>query len=125
MKAAIHLAHTEEVQCAFCKGAGKDPFGQLYQGSTCQVCSGRKVLYIHTPYTTCTYCHGSGVAFSSQNTCTICYGRGVVSLDAQKKGKICFSCQGTGMGIDTNLPCTSCQGMGVVNGSSTVSRKSD
>lgn len=112
-----HLPNTEKLQCAFCKGTGKDPFGQLYPGSTCQVCNGRKVLYIHTPYATCTYCHGSGVAFSSQNTCTVCHGHGVVSLGTQKREKVCSLCSGTGMEIDTNLPCTGCQGMGAVAGS--------
>lgn len=109
-----HLPHTEKIPCAFCKGTGKDPFGQLYPGSICQVCHGRKEIYIVTPYRTCTYCHGSGVAFSMQNTCTICNGRGVVSLSVQemKGGKVCQACSGSGMETDTNLPCTRCHGLG-------------
>lgn len=109
-----HLPHTEKIQCAFCRGSGKDPFGQLYPGSTCQVCNGRKIIFILTPYKTCAYCHGSGVAFSSQNTCTVCNGRGVISLKGKgpKKGKSCSICGGTGMEISTNLPCTKCRGTG-------------
>lgn len=111
-----HLSHTKKIRCNFCKGTGKDPFGQLYPGSTCQVCNGRKEIYVSTPYNTCTYCHGRGVAFSMQNTCTICNGRGVVSIgksEVRKGHHTCTACQGSGMEIETNLPCTKCHGTGV------------
>lgn len=110
----IHFPKSEKIRCGFCKGTGKDPFGQLYPGSTCQVCKGRKEIYIQAPYKTCVYCHGSGAAFSMQNTCTVCNGRGVVSLETKKKGKSCSLCQGTGMELDTNLPCSHCRGLGTV-----------
>lgn len=112
----LHLPDTQKIRCAFCKGTGKDPFGQLYPGSTCQVCSGRKEIYVSTPYETCTYCHGSGVAFSMQNTCTVCNGKGVVSLGPKetKRGKSCPMCGGSGMEINTNLSCTRCHGRGTV-----------
>lgn len=102
-----HLAHTEKIRCSFCKGMGKDPFDQLYPGSICQ---GRKEIYVLSPYKTCTYCHGSGVAFSSQNTCTVCHGRGVISHPA--RGHVCPECGGSGMDVETNLPCLACQGTG-------------
>lgn len=109
-----HLPHTEKMACAFCKGTGKDPFGQLFPGSTCQVCSGRQIIFILTPYKTCTYCHGSGVEFSTQNTCTVCQGRGVQSVGKERSRKAgCRTCQGTGMAPETNLPCTGCHGLGL------------
>lgn len=108
-----HLPNTEKIQCAFCKGTGKDPFGQLYPGSTCQVCNGRKEIYVSAPYQRCTYCHGSAVEFSTQNTCTACGGRGVVSLGHKHlKGSPCHACGGTGMNEETNLPCAPCHGLG-------------
>lgn len=113
-----HFPHTKKICCAFCKGTGKDPFGQLYPGSTCQVCSGRKELRIVAPYATCQYCHGTGVEFSMQNTCTCCGGRGVISLGKKriKKENLCLSCRGTGMAVETNLPCLECRGTGVTGG---------
>lgn len=118
MKTAVqkkaHLPHTEKIPCAFCKGTGKDPFGQLYPGSTCQVCSGRKEIYVLTPTLRCAYCHGSGVEFSSQNTCTACGGRGVISLgNKHLKGMSCNLCGGSGMNAQTNLPCVPCHGLGL------------
>lgn len=108
-----HLPHTEKIPCAFCKGTGKDPFGQLYPGSTCQVCSGREEIYVSAPYKTCAYCHGSGVEFSTQNTCTACGGRGAISLGHHHlKGTSCKSCNGSGMNVQTNLPCAPCHGLG-------------
>jgi len=108
-----HLPHTEKVRCGFCHGTGKDPFGQLYPGSTCQVCSGRREFYVASPYATCAYCHGSGVEFSTQNTCTACGGRGVISLGTHHlKGTSCKSCNGSGMNAQTNLPCVPCHGLG-------------
>ncbi len=110
-----HLPHTKKIPCAFCHGTGKDPFGQLYPGSTCQVCHGRRDIYILTPYKACTYCHGTGVAFSTQNTCTSCRGRGVISLGNQRlKGIICNACGGTGMNAEMNLPCATCHGLGSI-----------
>lgn len=109
-----HLSHTKRVTCAFCKGTGKDPFGQLYPGSTCQVCSGRKKIYVSIPHKTCAYCHGTGVEFSMQNTCTACMGRGVISLKNREKRKKCEACGGSGMDNVTTRPCLSCRGLGEV-----------
>ena len=75
-----HLPYTKKIPCAFCHGTGKDPFGQLYPVSTCQDCHGRIEIYILTPFKTCTYYPGTGLAFSTQNTSTSCRGRGVISL---------------------------------------------
>lgn len=109
-----HLPHTEKIQCAFCKGTGKDPFGQLYPGSTCQVCKGRREIYISAPYQACRCCRGTGVAFSMENTCTACMGRGVISLGKRLKGRPCGACGGTGMDSVTTRPCLVCGGLGEV-----------
>jgi DnaJ-class molecular chaperone len=110
-----HLKDTEKIVCAFCKGKGKDPFDQLFPGSRCQVCKGRREIFVHTPYKTCAYCHGSGIEFSMQNTCTACLGRGVISLGKEHfNGIICNFCEGSGMDIESDLPCTHCKGMGSI-----------
>lgn len=106
-------ANVKKVACAFCSGSGKDPFGQLYPGSTCQVCNGRKTIPILVPYESCAYCHGRGVEFSTQNTCTACLGKGVISISKREaKGASCKFCGGTGMEMETNLPCAHCHGLG-------------
>jgi len=111
-----HLPQMKRVSCVFCHGTGKDPFDQLYTGSVCQVCNGRKEHHVHVPFQTCTYCKGSGVAFNSQNTCTICMGRGIISLKNQKeKESLCKTCSGTGKDIETGLPCSFCHGAGGIS----------
>ena len=32
------------IECAFCKGTGKDPFNLLSELATCQVCGGKGVI---------------------------------------------------------------------------------
>lgn len=108
-------AETERVSCHFCKGTGKDPFDQLYRGSSCQVCHGRKEFFMQTPHKRCACCQGSGVAFSSQNTCTACLGRGLISIhEKQFKGICCKICQGSGKDTSTHCPCVVCLGLGEV-----------
>ena len=108
-----HLPYTKKIPCAFCHGTGKDPFGQLYPVSTCQDCHGRIEINILTPFKTCTYYPGTGLAFSSQNTSTSCRGRGVISLGNKKLDGIpCQICKGNGMGAETNLPWIPCSGLG-------------
>jgi len=107
------LPSTKKIPCAFCHGTGKNPLGQLYPVSTCQDCHGRIEINILTPYKTCTYCPGIGLAFSTQNTCTSCMGRGVISLgNKQLDGIPCQICTGNGMGAETNLPWIPCSGLG-------------
>ena len=55
------------VQCAFCKGNGKDPFNLLSELATCQVCGGRGKAEV------------TGQEIDSGLPCIKCGGKGVVS----------------------------------------------
>lgn len=105
----------EKVQCAFCKGRGRDPFGVIYEGSICSVCSGSGEHSILKPHVQCAYCKGGGVEFGTRNPCLGCHGRGHVSLGS-KKGPLtrCPSCRGGGMEQETKLVCSRCHGTGML-----------
>jgi DnaJ-class molecular chaperone len=107
-----------EVQCAFCKGTGKDQFDLLSAVSNCQVCSGTGRRMLTAPVAKCTYCGGTGVHPHSRMVCMTCRGAGQVSVpeDAVR----CPGCGGTGresrhVYTDSVLPCTVCGGKGVVD----------
>lgn len=102
----------ERVQCAFCKGKGKDPFGIMSRLATCQVCNGTGEHLIVKPHKQCAYCHGSGVEFNTRNTCLSCGGKGRVSVHGESV--TCDACGGRGMEHETNLRCGKCGGSGVV-----------
>lgn len=102
----------EKIQCAFCKGKGKDPFGIMSKFATCQVCNGTGSHMIASPHKECSYCHGSGVEFNTRNTCLSCGGKGRVSIS--ENSAICSACHGSGMEHETNLRCGKCGGSGVV-----------
>jgi DnaJ-class molecular chaperone len=109
-----HLPDTQKVVCAFCKGTGRDRVVE-FRGLTCQVCSGRKEIFVKTPYKICASCKGTGVAWSVRQTCTACSGRGVISVVKRGfQGKPCPACRGSGMETKLNLPCFSCYGVGEV-----------
>lgn len=106
-----HREYVEQISCAFCKGAGKDPFETV---SVCPVCHGMKEHYILKPFSTCAYCKGTGIEFGTQNTCLSCHGRGKVSNHKGKR-KICNVCCGSGMDHETGLTCKTCHGSGFVS----------
>jgi DnaJ-class molecular chaperone len=115
-----------EVECAFCKGSGKDPFDLLSSVSTCQVCSGSGQRTLTVPVARCAYCGGNGVHPHSRMVCMTCRGAGQVSVaeDAVK----CPGCGGTGkesrhVYTDSVLPCTVCGGKGLVDPMSEAARK--
>ncbi len=98
------------VSCAFCKGAGKDPFGVLSKLALCQVCGGRGKTFVLDPMVKCNFCTGTGVQPLSRLTCTVCNGAGSVHV---KKGDTCLECKGGGKSFgDSNLPCSACGGRG-------------
>ncbi len=41
------------VQCSFCGGSGRDPFGIMSLLSTCCVCGGRGFVRVPEPYMRC------------------------------------------------------------------------
>lgn len=38
-----------EVECAFCRGTGRDPFGIMSHLSNCSVCGGKGVVKVRNP----------------------------------------------------------------------------
>lgn len=99
------------VSCAFCKGAGKDPFSLLSPMATCQVCGGNGKAFVLDPVTKCHFCAGTGVQPRSRLTCTVCKGAGSIHV---KNGKVCLECKGSGKHpSDSDLPCSTCSGRGV------------
>ncbi len=106
-----------EVDCAFCKGTGRDPFELLSAASTCQVCSGTGKRMLVAPLLKCAYCGGTGVHPHSRMVCMTCRGAGQVSVPEATVR--CPGCGGTGKEshhyyADSVLPCMVCGGKGVV-----------
>ena len=70
------------VQCAFCKGTGRDPFG-LSHLSNCVACGGKGTKLVAEPYETCGACEGTGHFYRSHMYCWTCRGKGVVPAEEQ------------------------------------------
>jgi DnaJ-class molecular chaperone len=101
------------IECAFCKGKGKDPFELLSKLATCQVCGGRGTVKVDDSHIKCVYCLGTGVfPYGSRLTCTVCGGKGVVAIKG--KNEVCKDCKGTGRSRVSGLSCITCKGKGVV-----------
>jgi len=102
------------VQCAFCGGTGRDPFGIMSALSTCCVCGGTGTVSVETPYVRCAFCHGTGVYPRSRQTCTACSGVGVTPVP--EPNKTCPHCLGTGVEphSEGGFYCLTCHGRGVV-----------
>jgi len=102
------------VQCAFCKGSGKDPFNLLSELATCQVCGGRGKVKVKDLAVKCAFCKGTGVyPHNARVTCTVCNGKGMVTVKGPSEE--CPKCKGTGEEIDSGLPCIKCGGKGAVS----------
>jgi hypothetical protein len=108
---------TRDVVCAFCNGAGRDPFGLMSPLATCQVCGGTGTRTLHTPTAICRFCQGTGVHPHSRLTCTTCGGVGTVEIPVN--AVTCPCCHGSGREADSAwsdspLSCSCCRGTGVV-----------
>lgn len=106
-----------DVECAFCKGTGTDPFDLMSPLSTCQVCSGTGWRQVEPPLHKCAYCRGTGVHPHSRMVCMTCRGVGQVTVSAN--AVTCPGCRGTGNESahhfhDSVLSCLICGGKGVV-----------
>ena len=101
------------VQCAFCKGKGKDPFNLLSELATCQACGGRGKVEVKEPAIKCAFCRGTGVyPHNGRVTCTVCNGKGIVTVITPSKE--CPKCKGTGQEIESGLSCIKCGGKGAI-----------
>lgn len=69
-----------EVECAYCWGRGKDPFGLPGPKASCSVCGGKGNNRVMAPYAQCRSCRGSGKQLGRHLTCSVCKGRGVVPV---------------------------------------------
>lgn len=114
-KKVMAISQASSVTCAYCKGAGIDPFGIPSVRSKCQVCGGRGKVNVEKPTIKCAFCGGSGIYPDKRITCTVCMGKGVVK--AVKNPKTCPDCEGSGKSKATpGLYCTKCKGKGVIAG---------
>ena len=80
-KATAKAAKWVEVQCAFCRGTGRDPFGVLSVLSNCPTCGGKGTVRVKEPYETCSVCRGTGIYYRSRLSCGTCGGKGVVHVE--------------------------------------------
>jgi len=103
-----------EVNCSFCSGTGRDPFGIMSWISRCCVCGGKGTVEIRAPYTPCAHCKGTGAVKTF--VCTTCMGKGVVPLP-QSPTFVCPECRGSGDdGSAPGMACLRCRGRGFVTG---------
>ena len=100
-----------EVECAFCQGTGRDPFGVMSPLSNCSVCGGKGVVMVAKPHVTCRVCDGTGIQPFTRLTCLACGGKGVISVAG--KTETCPICGGAGADTE-NRYCLRCHGSGVI-----------
>lgn len=87
----------KKINCAFCKGKGRDPFGIPSKLSRCQVCLGEgKVAIADIPHEICGACKQTGVFEHHRLPCSVCKGKGVVAEDRREGPQ--------GMSPETGLP---------------------
>jgi DnaJ-class molecular chaperone len=104
------------INCAFCGGKGKDPFGIMSYLSTCYACLGRKDVWVLKPLMECVYCRGTGISpIGGRNYCIVCHGWGVTSV--KEPTEVCPACKGSGIHKHKTpgLYCINCKGKGVIS----------
>jgi RecJ-like exonuclease len=113
-KTAVKEERWAAVQCAYCRGKGKDPFKVPHSKSNCCVCGGKGTVRVQEPYRVCAFCQGTGIHPHRRLTCTACKGKGVVAIT--EPVQTCPSCGGQGLAeSEFDLPCVTCSGKGVVS----------
>jgi len=105
-------ANWAEVECAFCEGTGRDPFGVMSHLSSCSVCGGKGTVRVIEPYVLCRACDQTGAQPHTRLTCLGCGGKGVVTV--KQPTETCPACNGTGTD-GLNLHCLRCSGAGVIS----------
>lgn len=108
--------------CAFCRGAGVDPFGILSERSICGVCGGRGRVRWPADHMPCAHCGGSGAIKTFR--CTVCGGTGRVAA-LPEPTRICPDCGGWGSeSSNPALECLVCHGRGRVLAAAEILRAS-
>ena len=100
------------VECAFCTGTGRDPYGILSKLSKCPVCNGCTRVEVAKPAYPCAYCRGRGKQRHNRLTCSACKGTGHVTVAGPTAR--CPECAGSGKTQGSDLPCTFCRGAGLI-----------
>lgn len=107
------LSDKVQVQCAYCRGTGRDRFGVMSPQSTCPVCHGSGTQWVTLPLIDCAYCRTTGVSpTGTRSPCLACKGKGVQSR--LNRSVICPRCGGTGTNQANGLYCHLCHGSGLV-----------
>lgn len=101
-----------EMQGAFCRSTGRNPFGLLSVLSTCGACGGKGTVNVKEPYVRCLACGGTGIQPFTRLRCLGCGGKGVRTVE--KPAETCPVCQGTGIDRLLYLYFLRCFGTGVV-----------
>ena len=110
IKVKVVKSGTVVVPCAFCRGAGKDPFGIMSALSACCVCQGSGRGTVQAPCQQCAHCNGSGAIKTF--TCTSCRGKGVLPA-LEGPTKACPECGGSGDDTSVSaMACLTCRGRG-------------
>lgn len=120
------MADMVSVECAFCKGTGRDPFGVLSHLSSCQVCGGKGEVRIKGPVVKCAFCEGNGIQPHTTDRlhCMACKGKGWVT--AIKPSGTCPDCNGTGLYLGTyRQHCPKCNGQGILPEGLTLTRAAE
>ncbi len=100
------------VECAFCRGKGKDPFNLLSSLAECQVCVDRGAVKVPETDIECAFCKGTGVYPGKRLTCITCGGKGRAAVS--ESFEICRKYNGLGAPPNENLPCVDCGDAGVM-----------
>ena len=111
--ASVTQQAMDAVQCAFCRGTGRDPFGIMSERSACCVCGGPGLVRVQKPCIRCAHCQGAGAIKTL--TCTVCGGTGSVK-SANGPTIVCPECRGTGDDASASaMACLNCHGRGWVS----------
>ena len=106
------------LECAFCAGAGRDPYEVLSRLSNCPVCNGRTEVEVAKPAYPCAHCDRTGRQRHTRLTCSACKGTGHVTVAGPTAQ--CPQCRGSGTIRGNDLPCSLCRGAGLIAERSTA-----
>jgi DnaJ-class molecular chaperone len=104
--------YIDNVECAFCKGSGTNP----YIRAKCPICGGSGEVRVQPPVVRCAFCHGRGRPLHANNprlSCPVCFGKGVATV--REPIELCPKCCGRGKSLTSGIYCMHCRGKGAVS----------